>query len=141
MNLGDPDAAQRAAEARAAIPQTLEGRAVVVTGTLSGFKREETAQAITMRGGKSPGSVSKKTFALVAGGSAGASKLTKAEELGVPVIDEGEFVALLESGELPERFAPEEPAEAPDDAAEEPAVTAEEPADAEPADADEAGGS
>ena len=105
IDFGDPEAAARAAEARAAIPQTLDGRTVVVTGTLAGFNREETATAIESRGAKSPGSVSKKTFALVAGESAGASKLTKAESLGVPVIDEAEFVALLETGELPERFA------------------------------------
>lgn len=104
VNFGDPDAAEREAAARAATPQTLEGRAVVVTGTLAGFNREQTSEAITSRGGKSPGSVSKKTFALVAGQSAGASKMTKAEDLGVPVIDEAEFVSLLDSGELPERY-------------------------------------
>ncbi len=104
VNFGDPDAAEREAAARAAIPQTLEGLTVVVTGTLAGFNREETASAITSRGGKSPGSVSKKTFALVAGESAGASKMTKAESLGVPVIDEAEFVALLETGTLPDRY-------------------------------------
>jgi DNA ligase (NAD+) len=105
VNFGDPEAAVREAEARAAIPQTLVGQTVVVTGALDGFKREETGEAIAERGGKSPGSVSKKTLALVAGASAGASKLTKAESLGVPVIDEVEFVTLLETGELPERFA------------------------------------
>jgi len=104
VNFGDPDAAERAAAARASTPQTLDGRAVVVTGTLGGFNREETAEAITARGGKSPGSVSAKTFALVVGESAGASKLTKAESLGVPIIDEAEFVALLDTGELPERL-------------------------------------
>ncbi len=105
VNFGDPDAAARAEAERAATPQTLDGKTVVVTGTLAGFNREQTAEAITSRGGKSPGSVSKKTFALVAGESAGASKLTKAESLGVPVIDEAEFVALLDTGALPERFA------------------------------------
>lgn len=104
VNFGDPDAADRAAAAKAAILQTLEGRTVVVTGTLNGFNREETADAITSRGGKSPGSVSKKTFALVAGNAAGGSKMTKAETLGVPVIDENEFVHLLDTGELPERY-------------------------------------
>jgi len=105
VNFGDPDAAARAAEARSAVPQTLEGRTVVVTGTLSGYNREETAAAIVSRGGTSPGSVSKKTFALVVGESAGASKLTKAEALDVPVLDEAEFETLLETGDLPERFA------------------------------------
>jgi DNA ligase (NAD+) len=105
VDFGDPEAAARAADARASVPQTLEGRTVVVTGTLSGFKREETGEAIVARGGKSPGSVSKKTFALVAGESAGASKVTKAESFGVPIIDEAEFVALLETGELPARYA------------------------------------
>jgi DNA ligase (NAD+) len=104
VDFGDPEAAARAAEARASVPQTLDGRAVVVTGTLTGFNREQTAEAIASRGGKSPGSVSKKTFALVVGESAGASKLTKAESLGVPIIDEPEFVTLLETGELPARF-------------------------------------
>ena len=108
VDFGDPEAAVRAAEERASIPQTLDGRTVVVTGTLDGFNREETTEAIASRGGKSPGSVSKKTFALVVGESAGASKLTKAESLGVPIIDEPEFVRLLESGDLPERYAGEE---------------------------------
>jgi len=104
VSFGDPEAAARAAEARASIPQTLADRAVVVTGTLAAFNRDETAEAIAARGGKSPGSVSGKTFALVVGESAGASKLTKAESLGVPIIDEAEFVALLDTGELPERY-------------------------------------
>jgi len=101
VDFGDPDAAARAAEAMAAIPQTLEGKAVVVTGTLDGYSRDEAAAAIIERGGKSPGSVSKKTFALVVGASAGASKLTKAESLDVPILDEAGFEALLETGELP----------------------------------------
>jgi DNA ligase (NAD+) len=104
VNFGDPDAAERASLARAATPQTLDGKAVVVTGTLASYNREQTSIAITSRGGKSPGSVSKKTFALVAGESAGASKLTAAESLGVPVIDEAEFEILLQTGELPSRY-------------------------------------
>jgi len=104
VDFGDPEAAERAAEAREAVAQTLEGRTVVVTGSLTGFDRAETAEAIVSRGGKSPGSVSSKTFALVAGAAAGAGKLTKAEKLGVPVIDEAEFLQLLDTGELPERF-------------------------------------
>jgi DNA ligase (NAD+) len=83
------------------LPQVLAGKAVVVTGTLEGFSREEAEGAIKERGGKSPGSVSAKTFAVVVGREPGASKLTKAESLGVPVLDEAGFAALLESGELP----------------------------------------
>lgn len=83
------------------LPQVLEGKAVVVSGTLEGFSRDEAADAIKARGGKSPGSVSKKTLALVVGDAPGASKVTKATDLGVPVIDEAAFVHLLETGELP----------------------------------------
>ena len=83
------------------VPQTLSGRAVVVTGTLEGFNRDEVEAAIKLRGGKAPGSVSKKTTAVVVGDGPGASKLAKAIELGVPVLDEAAFVRLLETGELP----------------------------------------
>ena len=82
------------------LPQVLAGKAVVVTGTLDGWSREEAEEAIKGRGGKSPGSVSKKTYAVVVGAEPGASKLTKAESLGVPVLDEAGFAALLETGEL-----------------------------------------
>ncbi len=74
--------------------------AVVVTGTLEGMGRDEARDAITSRGGRSPGSVSAKTTALVAGEGSG-SKLVKAEQLGVPVLDEAAFTRLLESGSLP----------------------------------------
>lgn len=87
---------------RSVLPQTLAGRSVVVTGTLGGFSREEAEDAIKARGGKSPGSVSKRTFAVVVGDEPGASKLTKAETLGVPVLDEAAFVQLLETGDLPQ---------------------------------------
>ena len=82
-------------------PQTLVGKAVVVTGTLANFSREGAEAAIKSRGGKSPGSVSAKTFAVVIGESPGASKVTKAEQLGVPMLDEAGFEVLLETGELP----------------------------------------
>ncbi len=95
LHFGDPEAARRAAEARAAIPQTMEGRAVVVTGAVPGHNREEAEQAIIIRGGKSPGSVSKKTFALVVGDGAGASKLTKAEANGTPVVPADRFEDFL----------------------------------------------
>jgi DNA ligase (NAD+) len=82
-------------------PKVLAGMSVVVTGTLDGFTREEAEAAIKARGGKSPGSVSKKTTAVVVGESPGASKVTKAEELGVPVLDGEGFRHLLDTGELP----------------------------------------
>ncbi|MDA2968873.1 MAG: NAD-dependent DNA ligase LigA [Actinomycetota bacterium] len=82
-------------------PQNLVGKAIVVTGTVEGFSREGAQEAITSRGGKSPGSVSAKTFALVVGDEPGASKLTKAQELGVPIVDAAGFLKLLESGEVP----------------------------------------
>ena len=84
-------------------PQTLVGKAVVVTGTLASYSREGAEAAIKSRGGKSPGSVSAKTFAVVLGESPGASKVTKAEQLGVPVLDEAGFEELLRTGELPTR--------------------------------------
>ncbi len=83
------------------LPQTLAGKAVVVTGTLEAFDRDGAERAIKDRGGKSPGSVSKKTLAVVVGREPGASKLAKAEELSIPVLDEAGFVTLLETGELP----------------------------------------
>jgi DNA ligase (NAD+) len=82
-------------------PQTLVGKAVVVTGSLENFSREGAEEAIKKRGGKSPGSVSAKTFAVVLGESPGASKLTKAEQLGIPMLDEAGFEILLRTGELP----------------------------------------
>jgi DNA ligase (NAD+) len=83
------------------VPQVLLGKAVVVTGSLESFSRDGAEAAITARGGKSPGSVSAKTFAVVVGASPGASKLTKAESLGIPILDETGFTELLETGELP----------------------------------------
>jgi DNA ligase (NAD+) len=82
-------------------PQVLESMSVVVTGALERRSREEAEEAIKARGGRSPGSVSKNTTAVVVGREPGASKLTKAESLGVPVLDEDAFEHLLETGELP----------------------------------------
>lgn len=76
--------------------QTLAGMAIVVTGTLKRWSRDEAEGEIRRRGGKSPGSVSKKTTAVVVGESPGASKLSKAEQLGVPILDEAKFAALLD---------------------------------------------
>ena len=78
-------------------PQTLAGLSVVVTGTLEHFTREGAREAIVARGGKAAGSVSKRTSYVVVGANAG-SKETKARELGVPVLDEEGFRALLEHG-------------------------------------------
>jgi DNA ligase (NAD+) len=72
----------------------LTDKTVVVTGTLPGFSRQEAEEAIRAAGGKPGGSISKKTDYLVAGESAG-SKLTKAQELGVPILDEAGFRRLL----------------------------------------------
>ena len=83
------------------LPQTLAGKAVVVTGTLAGYSRDGASDAIVARGGKSPGSVSAKTYAVVVGDAPGASKVTKAETLGVPMLDEPQFEHLLATGELP----------------------------------------
>jgi DNA ligase (NAD+) len=81
----------------------LTGKTVVVTGTLEGFTRPEAEAAVRAAGGKPGGSVSKKTDYVVAGESAG-SKLAKAQELGVPVLDEAGFRELLSDG--PARTAP-----------------------------------
>lgn len=79
------------------VPRTLEGVTVVVTGSLTGFSRDEAKEAILARGGKASGSVSKKTGFVVVGDSPG-TKADKAEQLGVPVLDEDGFRALLEGG-------------------------------------------
>ena len=80
--------------------QILDGMSIVVTGPLAGYGRAEARASIVARGGRSPGSVSAKTTALVSG-EGGGSKLTRAQELGVPVLDEAAFDRLLASGELP----------------------------------------
>lgn len=72
----------------------LEGKIFVITGTLPGMERKEAASLIERQGGKVSGSVSKKTNYLLAGENAG-SKLTKAQELGIEVIDESELFELL----------------------------------------------
>ena len=80
-------------------PPALSGRTVVITGTLGSMSREQAQEALTARGARVSGSVSKKTSFVVAGSDAG-SKLAKARELGVPVLDEQQLIALLggESG-------------------------------------------
>lgn len=79
------------------IERTLDGLTIVVTGTLENFSRDGAKEAIISRGGKAAGSVSKNTSYLVAGENAG-SKFDKATSLGVPVLDEAGFQALLDHG-------------------------------------------
>ena len=81
--------------AAAALP--LSGKTLVITGTLPSMGRDEAKDLIEAAGGKVAGSVSKKTDYLLAGSEAG-SKLTKAQELGVPVIDEAQLKELLSGG-------------------------------------------
>ena len=76
----------------------LAGKTLVVTGTLTGYDRQGAEEAIRAAGGKPGGSVSKKTDYLVAGENAG-SKLAKAQELGVPVLDEEGLRRLLDGEE------------------------------------------
>ncbi|ANS78603.1 DNA ligase [Serinicoccus hydrothermalis] len=93
------DGVRMADERDASIERTLEGMTVVVTGSLEGFSRDESKEAIITRGGKASGSVSKKTDYVVVGANAG-SKADKAQELRVPVLDEEQFVRLLETGSI-----------------------------------------
>ncbi len=102
VNLEEPStAASGDGRAATAVGQTLAGKAVVVTGAVPDYTRDGAEEAITARGGTSPGSVSKKTFVLVVGDAPGASKLKKAEDLGIPTLDAAGFAQLLETGELP----------------------------------------
>lgn len=101
VNLTSPERPGGEGVAGEAPPLTLVGKSVVVTGTLEEFTRDEAAAAVKARGGKAPGSVSAKTTAVVVGESPGASKVTKAEDLGVPVLDESGFRHLLDTGDLP----------------------------------------
>ena len=78
-------------------PKPLAGLAVVVTGSLENYSRDEAATAITSRGGKAAGGVSKKTAFVVVGDTPG-SKYAKAVELKVPILDEDGFTVLLEQG-------------------------------------------
>ena len=75
-------------------PQTLAGLTLVVTGSLTGFKRDEISEVIAKHGGKAASSVSKKTDYVVVGDAPG-SKAAKAAELGVRILNEDEFVKLL----------------------------------------------
>lgn len=80
-----------------AVPKTLDGLTVVVTGSLENFTRDSAKEAIIIRGGKASGSVSKNTDYVVAGDNAG-TKLDKAESLGLAMLDEDGFATLLAQG-------------------------------------------
>ena len=107
----DPESAQRLERLKASgvalvepevsneLEQTLSGKAVVVTGSVDGYSRDGAEAAIIARGGTSPGSVSKKTYCVVVGDAPGASKVSKAEELAIPMIPGSEFEALLNTGD------------------------------------------
>lgn len=99
LGLNTGQAIDRTAAIAAAESGTFAGKTLVVTGTMVRMKRDEIEQLIRDHGGKASGSVSKKTAFVVAGEAAG-SKLTKAEELGVQVLTEDEFLALVNSPNL-----------------------------------------
>jgi DNA ligase (NAD+) len=79
--------------------QSLIGRTFVITGTLAAMTREQAEEALSARGARVSGSVSKKTSFVIAGSEAG-SKLARARELGVPVLDERQLLELIEHGTL-----------------------------------------
>ncbi|MCB1245637.1 MAG: NAD-dependent DNA ligase LigA, partial [Acidimicrobiia bacterium] len=89
-----------AEEQPSVLEQTLVGSTFVITGTIATMSRDEIKEALVGRGAKVTGSVSKNTSALIAGERAG-SKLTKAESLGIPVLDETALEHLLTTGTLP----------------------------------------
>jgi DNA ligase (NAD+) len=82
---------------REKLKQTLAGLTIVATGSFKDFTRDEAIEAILARGGKAASSVSSKTDYVVAGDSAG-SKLDKAQELGITILDEAGFKLLLKEG-------------------------------------------
>ncbi|SFN88789.1 DNA ligase (NAD+) [Pseudonocardia ammonioxydans] len=84
-------------EVDSSVPRFLEGLSIVITGSMETWSRDEAKEAIMARGGRAAGSVSKKTAFLVAGEAPG-SKFDKANDLGVPVLDEAGFTILLEQG-------------------------------------------
>lgn len=83
------------AKERDALPQTLAGKTFVITGTLETMERSDAEKAVKARGGKATSSVSKNTSYLVVGASPG-SKVAKAQQLNVPILNEAEFIELLE---------------------------------------------
>ena len=82
-------------EAAASVPQVLEGKTIVISGTFTEHSRDEYKQMIEDYGGKNSGSVSKKTDFILAGDNMGPAKLDKARELGVRIINEQEFLQMI----------------------------------------------
>jgi DNA ligase (NAD+) len=88
------------------LPQVLAGKALVLTGGLEDFTRDEAVRAIETRGGRVTSSVSKKTDYVVVGVDPG-SKAAKAAEVGVPILDEEGFKRLLDDGPADQEAAGE----------------------------------
>lgn len=86
---------EQLADERLAVPQVLEGKTIVISGTFSEHSRDEYKQMIEDYGGKNSGSVSKKTDFILAGENMGPAKLEKAQSLGVQVISEQEFLEMI----------------------------------------------
>ena len=86
---------EQLADERLAVPQVLEGKMIVISGTFSEHSRDEYKQIIEDYGGKNSGSVSKKTDFILAGENMGPAKLEKAQSLGVQVISEQEFLEMI----------------------------------------------
>lgn len=80
--------------------QTLAGLTLIVSGSIEGYTRESIQEAIIAHGGQTTSSVSKKTSYLVTGDKPGASKVTKAEKLGVPIMDSATFLQLMATGQM-----------------------------------------
>ena len=99
--LADAGLSLREALADSAKDATLAGRAVVVTGSVPGYTRDEAEAAIIARGGTSPGAVSKKTYCVIVGEAPGAAKVARALELGIPTVVADDFAYVLQTGSLP----------------------------------------
>ena len=83
------------------VADTLLGMSILVTGTLSAYKRDEVKDIIKSHGGKAASGVTSNTTLLVAGEKAAPPKVKKAIELGIPVLDEAQFLELLRTGHVP----------------------------------------
>jgi len=105
---GAPTGEQPVGDTRPAAGPTLAGRTVVVTGTVPGYTREAAEEAVRAHGGRPTGSVSQRTWVVVAGRDPGTSKLARAEQLGIPVVDADHFDELLATGRAPGLGAPPE---------------------------------